>query len=86
MQIPGGYLAHKYGAKHLLVAGLTINGLVALLLPILANVVIIREEWILGSDLNVFPLTYREDGWLYAHAGPSKAWLKALFYRVFTLS
>lgn len=33
MQIPSGYLAHKFGAKILLLCGLLLNGLTTILIP-----------------------------------------------------
>lgn len=33
MQIPSGYLAHKFGAKILLLCALLLNGLTTILIP-----------------------------------------------------
>lgn len=41
MQIPGGQIAHRYGAKYLLFVALIINGFLALLIPWAARVVIL---------------------------------------------
>lgn len=43
MQIPAGQLAHRYGAKTLLVIAMTANGLISLIIPWAVNLVSVHQ-------------------------------------------
>jgi len=59
MQLPGGHLAHRYGAKHLLVFALIVNGVLAMVLPWSARVVCNIYVWQYTKRLSHFKIGYK---------------------------